>query len=112
VSAEDNPPLGIALGLQFPAELVDAIADAVATRLRSHAIARPVSPYLDVDETAAYLRASKQRVYDLVHSGALTPRRDGRRLLFHRVDDLDAYLDGREITHRRRTVEAEGRAAA
>ena len=80
-----------ALALGFPPALIDAIADAVAARLTD--LTTTGSPYFTPDEAAAYLRCGRQRVYDLVHDGRLHPRRDGRRLLFHR-DDLDAYLAG------------------
>lgn len=79
-----------ALALGFPPALIDAIADAVASRLAGQAPSGP-SPYLTVEEAADYLRGGRQRIYDLTHAGRLEPRRDGRRLLFHR-DDLDAYL--------------------
>jgi excisionase family DNA binding protein len=88
---------GISLAVELPRGFVEAIADAVAARLgvAPHS-SHPDSPYLDVDEAAAYIRASsKQRLYDLSSAGAIAPRRDGRRLLFHR-DDLDAYLRGPE----------------
>ncbi|MGI8731413.1 MAG: helix-turn-helix domain-containing protein [Solirubrobacteraceae bacterium] len=78
-----------------PADLA-AIATAVCDELEARAAGRPAvtpSPFLDVDEAASYIRAGKQRIYDLVSAGAIEPRRDGRRLLFHR-DDLDDYLAG------------------
>jgi len=90
--SQSSPSPGAPLALGFPPALIDAIADAVALRLNGQAPASSVSPYMTVDEAAAYLRCSRQRVYDLVHDGKLEPRRDGRRLLFHRVDTLDAYL--------------------
>ncbi len=80
------------VGLTFPPELLDAIADRVVDRLAG-AVAREPSPYLTAAEAAEYLRCAKQAVYDRVNQGALEPRRDGRRLLFHR-GDLDAYLGG------------------
>ena len=75
---------------------LDQLAELLAPRLAERTSAA-ASPWLDVDEAAAYIRAgSRQRIYDLVHSGALQPDRDGRRLLFHR-DVLDLYLTrGRE----------------
>jgi excisionase family DNA binding protein len=81
------------ISFQFPPELVDAIAERVADLLADRSRPRN-SPYLTVDETADYLRCSKQAVYDRVHQGALTPCRDGRRLLFP-VAELDAYLGAR-----------------
>lgn len=52
------------------------------------------TPWLDTKRAAAYLACSAGRIHDLVQLGKLEPRRDGRRLLFHR-DNLDAYLNGR-----------------
>jgi excisionase family DNA binding protein len=51
------------------------------------------TPWLNTDEAAAYIAAKPGRVHDLVQLGRLTPRRDGRRLLFRR-DELDTYLEG------------------
>ena len=84
-----------ALALAVPAELVDAIALRVVELLEERGPAReqPASPYLDVERAAEYIAAKPQRLYDLAHDGRLTPRRDGRRLLFLRAD-LDAYLEG------------------
>lgn len=71
---------------------IDRLAELLAARLAPEPATS--SPYLTADEAATYLRCSRQAIYDRVHSGALEPRRDGTRLLFHR-DDLDAYLTGR-----------------
>jgi excisionase family DNA binding protein len=51
------------------------------------------SPWLNVADAAERLRCRKDRIYDLIALGKLHPRRDGRRVLFHR-DDLDAYIEG------------------
>jgi excisionase family DNA binding protein len=63
----------------------------VSERLRP---AQPghATPWLNTEEAAAYIAAKPARVHDLVQIGKLTPRRDGRRLLFARRD-LDAYLE-------------------
>lgn len=50
------------------------------------------SPYLTVPEAAAYLRSSRQRVYDLISSRRLPRHKDGSRVLIRRAD-LDAYLN-------------------
>jgi len=75
-------------------ELTDAqleqLADLVAERLRPAPPER--SPWLDTAGAADYLAAKPGRIHDLVALGKLTPRRDGRRLLFARRD-LDAYLE-------------------
>jgi excisionase family DNA binding protein len=84
------------LALQLSPEFPQAIAAALADELERRGVlgAQAISPWLDVDETVDYIRASgRQRVYDLVNEGKLTPARDGRRLLFNR-SALDAYLTG------------------
>jgi excisionase family DNA binding protein len=50
------------------------------------------SPWLDTRRAAEHLATSPARIHDLVALGKLTPRRDGRRLLFRR-DHLDAYVE-------------------
>jgi excisionase family DNA binding protein len=83
------------LALTVPPELVEQIAQRAAELLAEQLPAAPASPYMTPGEAAEYLRCTgRQRIYDLVHQGALVPHRDGSRLLFHR-DALDAYL-GRE----------------
>lgn len=88
-----SPSGGVALRLDAPPALIAALASAVADELerRGATSSTPASPWLDVDEAAAYLRCARQRVYDLVSSGAIVPARDGRRLLFKRTA-LDSYL--------------------
>jgi hypothetical protein len=51
------------------------------------------SPWLDTKGAADHIAATPGRIHDLVQLGTLTPRRDGRRLLFRR-EDLDAYIEG------------------
>ncbi|MDP9417215.1 MAG: helix-turn-helix domain-containing protein [Actinomycetota bacterium] len=83
-----------ALLAELDEQALDQLAELLAPRLAERIAPATTSPWLDVDEAAAYLRCSRQRIYDLRHAGDLTPHRDGRRLLFRR-DDLDAYLNGR-----------------
>lgn len=71
---------------------LDQLADALAPRIAARTAA-PIPPYLTPQEAGEYLRATKQRVYDLVSSGRLKRVRDGGRSLIRR-DDLDAYLAG------------------
>lgn len=78
--------------ISLPDALVNAIAERVVDLLDERDHGRPASPWLDVEEAAAYLRAGKQRIYDLVHEGRLHPARDGRRLLFRR-EQLDALVE-------------------
>jgi excisionase family DNA binding protein len=81
--------------------IVEQIADAVAARVaailaeRTTAAANTATPWLNVEEAAARIKAPVSRIYDLVarEHGGLEPTRDGRRLLFH-TDDVDAYMRG------------------
>jgi excisionase family DNA binding protein len=54
-----------------------------------------ISPYLTVEEAAAYLRSTKHGIYSLVKRGRIKPM-PGRpgRLLFTR-EALDKYLNSR-----------------
>ena len=74
----------------LPAEAVGALAAVLARRLPAPAPPDP-SPFLTVAEAAAYIRASRQRVYDLLSSRRLSRRKDGARVLISRAE-LDAYL--------------------
>jgi excisionase family DNA binding protein len=85
--------LAAALLAELDEDALDRLARALAPRF-AEMFDGVAGPWLNVDEAATYLRCARQRVYDLVHAGALTPHRDGRRLLFHR-DDLDTYLGRR-----------------
>jgi excisionase family DNA binding protein len=78
------------LGFSVPDALLERLADLIAARLPS-ACQSSSSPYLDVDEAAAYLRCDDRRIYDLRASGRLACVRDGRRLLFTR-EALDRCL--------------------
>jgi excisionase family DNA binding protein len=80
----------LAVTITFTEAQLDLIADRVTARLQP----RPerVSPWLDTKGAAAHLACGVDRVHDLVALRKLTPRRDGRRLLFKR-SDLDAYLE-------------------
>jgi excisionase family DNA binding protein len=79
------------LSLEIPPELVERIAGRAAELVASNLEHSAQSPYLTVAETAAYLRTSRQRVYDLCSSGRLTRHKDGTRVLVSRAE-LDAYL--------------------
>jgi excisionase family DNA binding protein len=77
-------------------ELPDAVLEAIASRaaeLLAERQAVSASPWLDTKAAAEHLAAPVGRIHDLVQLGKLTPRRDGRRLLFRR-SDLDGYLEG------------------
>lgn len=91
--AQGNPPYGGTLAAALVAELPEHALRQLADALAPYLDRPPATPWLSVPEAAAYLRASKQRVYDLIHAGALEPARDGRRVLLRR-EQLDAYLEG------------------
>lgn len=74
----------------LPAETISAIAAVLARHVPAAEPSDP-SPFLTVAEAAVYLRASRQRVYDLLSSRRLPKYRDGARVLIRR-SDLDAYL--------------------
>ncbi len=79
--------------LRVPDVFVQAIAERVADLLaetRRHADAP--EPWIGVDQAAEYLACPTSRIYDLVSQRRLTPRRDGRRLLFKR-SHLDAAIE-------------------
>lgn len=98
-ASHDQLRRGDSLTLQFsdvcmtlPTETIDALAAVLARRLPAQA-APDRSPYLTVAEAAAYIKASRQRVYDLLSSRRLSRRKDGARVLISRAE-LDAYLGG------------------
>lgn len=74
----------------LPTETIDAVAAVLARRVPVPSPPDP-SPYLTVAEAAVYIRASRQRVYDLLSSRRLSRRKDGARVLISRAE-LDAYL--------------------
>jgi excisionase family DNA binding protein len=91
-SARANSATVGTLTLELTGEQLDALAELVAARLGERAAPAPPT-WLGARGAAAHLVCSVGRIHDLVALGKLTPRRDGRRLLFRR-DDLDAYLEG------------------
>jgi excisionase family DNA binding protein len=93
--ASSGHPLTLQLAdvcVTLPAETVDALVAILARRLPT-AAPRDASPFLTVGEAAAYLRSSRQRVYDLLSSRRLTRHKDGARVLISRAE-LDTYLGG------------------
>jgi excisionase family DNA binding protein len=92
-TANGSPPFGAgdhSIRLDVPPEVIESIAQRAAAIVL--AAQQPPSPWLDAKAAAEHLCCSPARVYDLVALGRLHPRRDGRRLLFRRLD-LDAYLE-------------------
>jgi excisionase family DNA binding protein len=91
IESSGGAPAGLALVLAVPAEAVEQIARRAAAILAEHETPRAV-PWLDTKGAAQYLSCGTDRIHDLVALRKLTPRRDGRRLLF-RPADLDAYVE-------------------
>lgn len=93
----------ISLSIDLDA-LVDILAPRIAELIRDQPTkVDPPSPFLTVPEAATYLRASRQRIYDLLSSRAVPKVKDGSRVLLRR-DDLDAYLSGRPLPSRDTSV--------
>lgn len=92
MSGQANGAAVIALTVELSAEQLDVIATLVAARLGDRP--GPALPtWLDARGAADYMACPVSRIHDLVQLQKLSPRRDGRRLLFRR-DDLDRYLEG------------------
>jgi excisionase family DNA binding protein len=77
--------------------LVEAIADQVATRLAAElqqllsTAASEASPWLNIDSAADYLDLPKARLYKLTAQGAIPHYKQEGRLLFHR-QELDDWV--------------------
>lgn len=83
-----------AVSFDLPPALFESIARRVVEILAEEGRANvPASlpEFLNVDETAEYLRCNRQRVYDLLSSRRLPRCKDGARVLVRRTD-LDAYI--------------------
>jgi excisionase family DNA binding protein len=90
--AQTNMSAGT-LELQVPDVFVQAIAERVAHLLAdSLAGGDSPEPWIGVEQAAEHLACPPSRIYDLVSQRRLTPRRDGRRLLFKR-SHLDAAIE-------------------
>jgi excisionase family DNA binding protein len=89
------------LTIAVPPELAERIAERAAELVleRLNGDSAPDSPYLSIPEAAAFLRAKRHRVDDLLSRGVLTRHKDGARTLVERAE-LEAYLRG-EPTGRR-----------
>jgi excisionase family DNA binding protein len=74
--------------------LAERLAEVLAPRLASEAQAagEQRSPWMGIEQTAAYLDWPKQRLYKLSASGAIPHYKQEGRLLFRR-DELDAWLE-------------------
>jgi excisionase family DNA binding protein len=87
------------LTVALPPELVDAVAERVLELLEERGgLGQPDDPLMTVEESAEYMRCSRQRVYDLLARqgdglARLKGVHDGRRRLI-RKSELDRYLEG------------------
>ena len=71
---------------------IERIAGRTAELLRADRSRRPdESPYLTIEEAAAYVRCRRQRVDDLLSQRRLSRIKDGSRTLIARAE-LEAYL--------------------
>jgi excisionase family DNA binding protein len=96
VQASSAAALTVTLALTE--EQLDALANRVAeiVLVRAPAPSAPASPFLSVSEASELLRASRQRVYDLLSAGRLTRHKDGSRVLILR-EEVDRYLRGETV---------------
>jgi excisionase family DNA binding protein len=82
-----------ALELRVPEAFAHAIAERVADLLAASLnTASQPEPWVGVEQAAEHLACPTSRIYDLVSQRRITPRRDGRRLLFKR-SQLDAAIE-------------------
>ena len=77
------------------AEIIDQLATAVAQHLTRNqaeqASSSADSPWLNIENAAAYLDWPKQRLYKLTASGGIPHYKQDGRLLFHRAE-LDGWM--------------------
>jgi excisionase family DNA binding protein len=91
-SFEPGNPSNVTGGIELLLKLADDQVEMIARRAAELVPVPVSSPWLDTRGAAEHIAATPDRIHDLVGLGKLTPRRDGRRLLFRR-EDLDAYLE-------------------
>ena len=95
-------PVVLQMRVELTGDQLEQIARRAAQLVLGHLpAASPESPYLNIVETARYLRTSRQRVDDLLSARRLTRIKDGNRTLIARTE-LEAYL--RLETRRGRSV--------
>jgi excisionase family DNA binding protein len=82
--------LRAAVTIDLSRELIDAIAERVATLLAKRIELEP-EPWIGVEQAAVHLACPKSRIYDLVSARRIPHERDGSRLLFRRAD-LDEWV--------------------
>ena len=76
------------LRLDLPEPVLNELAERAAALVLERLSAAPAteSEFLTVTEAADLLRASRQRVYDLLSDGRLERFKDGSRVLVRRAD--------------------------
>jgi excisionase family DNA binding protein len=85
-----SDPLGF-LSPEARQALEELVGRLVDERLRLAGADRREPELLTVEEAAERIRASRQRIYDLVSEGRLTRHKDGSRLLLSRRE-LDEHV--------------------
>jgi excisionase family DNA binding protein len=94
-------PVEITIAISINGVAVPVVLDDVALHSIAAALApsEEPSPYLSIEEAAAFLRTGRQRIYDLCSSGCLERVKEGRRTLLRRAD-LEAWLqkEGRHMS--------------
>jgi excisionase family DNA binding protein len=84
-------PAPLAATITFGQEVIDAIAEHVATLLAGRP--QPESTdWLNLEAAALYLNWPNKRLYNLVAKNEIPHRKQGNRLLFNR-QELDRWLD-------------------
>ncbi|HSZ06776.1 MAG TPA: helix-turn-helix domain-containing protein [Solirubrobacteraceae bacterium] len=78
----------LTLELTLSAEQLDVIAARAVERLQP---APAGSPWMSVEQAAAYLGCPRSRIYRLVHLRRIPHHHEGARLLFER-GELDAWV--------------------
>jgi hypothetical protein len=89
---------------EVPREVVEAIAQRAAEIVLEQLPPASESPYLNVDEAAAFLRCKPQRIYELRTSGRLTRITEGGRALVLRKEVELLVDDGLPVARRDRRV--------
>lgn len=90
------PRAELTITLELTSDQFDLLARRVAEIVVARTPAAPTaapSPFLTVREASELLRASRQRIYDLLSDGRLTRHKDGSRVLIRR-DEIERYLAG------------------
>jgi excisionase family DNA binding protein len=81
-------------GVRVPLVLDDAALAALARAVVPSHVPEAPSPFMTISEAAEYLRASRQRVDDLLSQQRLSRYKDGRRTLVSRTE-IEEHLRGR-----------------